>query len=67
MSADEHSQLIARNRERYAVERNLARTSASSAGSAVIDIGKSQPTETEPEKPARTNPDDTLTAASSSW
>jgi DNA helicase HerA-like ATPase len=67
MSAEEHSQLIARNREQYAVERNVAQTVASSAGSSVTDNGKFQPPETEPEKPARTNPEDTSTAPSSSW
>ena len=42
-------------------------TAASSAGSSVIDIAKSQPPDTKPEKPARTNPDDTSTEPSSSW
>jgi hypothetical protein len=67
MSAEEHSQLIARNRERYAAERIPAQAAASSAGSSAIDIGKSQPPQTEPEMPARTNPDDTSTQPSSSW
>jgi Type IV secretion-system coupling protein DNA-binding domain len=75
MSPEEHSQLIARNRERYAAERNQVpmRASASSGSSVasssktIIDNEKSKLPEIESEKPARTNPDGTSTDASSNW
>jgi hypothetical protein len=70
MSSDEHAQLIARNRARYAAKRTQAEPAASASSStseSTVNKGEPKPTETKAEKPADTNPDNASTDPSSKW